>query len=265
MDNSANSSISQSHLLQPDFLVIIPTFNHPETLEYAVSSVLQQSYENFRLVIICDGVTQETREITAKFNADRRVTVLEFPKSPRVGEEYRDFAIKNYPSKYVTYLGDDDLFLPDHLKVMREELLTYDFSHPVPVYLTKERQIRLFAKTNLREKYWINWQTEGPPYNNSISMTGVAHTRDIYFCLNEGWTTTPKNRWADHYMWCKFFSLDGIRLSTSKFSTTVKSPQILFNSSERKQHVEYFYNKMQEDSFTKSWNEGVRQALDKTN
>ena len=264
IDNSVNSSIRQSHSFHPDFLVIIPTHNHPETLEYAICSVLQQSYKNFRIVIICDGITQETREITAKFKFDRRVTVLEFPKSSRVGEEYRDFVIRNYPSRYVTYLGDDDLFLPDHLKVMKEELLKYDFSHPVPAYLNKERQIRLLAKTNLREKNWVNWHIEGPPYKNSISMTGVAHTREIYFCLNEGWTTTPENRWADHYMWCKFFSIDGIRLSTSKFSTTIKSPQLLFNSLERKQHLEYFYNKLQEDTFTKSWNEVVRQLLDTT-
>ena len=265
IDNSVNSSIRRFDFSDPDFLVIIPTYNHPETLEYAVCSVLNQSYKNFRLVIICDGVTQETRNITAKFNDDSRVTVLDFPKSSRVGEEYRDIAIRSFPSRYVTYLGDDDLFLADHLKIMKEELLNYDFTHPLPVYLTNEMQIRLFAKTNLREKYWINWHIEGPPYKNSISMTGVAHTRDIYFCLNEGWTTTPEKRWADHYMWCKFFSLDGIRLSTSKFSTTIKSPQRLFNSLERKQHLGYFYNKLQEDSFTESWNEHVRQVLDKTN
>lgn len=260
-----NSSFRPSDFSDPDFLVIIPTYNHPETLEYAVWSVLNQSYENFRLVIICDGVTQETRDVTAKFQDDSRVTVLDFPKSSRVGEEYRDFAIRNFPSRFVTYLGDDDLFLPDHLKVMKEELLNYDFSHPLPVYLTKERQVRLFARTNLSDLYWVNWHLEGPPYKNSISMTGVAHTRDIYFCLNEGWTTTPEKRWADHYMWCKFLSLDGIRLSTSKLSTTIKSPQRLFNSPERKQHLEYFYNKLQEDSFTESWNENVRQVLDKTN
>lgn len=257
-----SASIKRIHFFHPDFLVIIPTHHHPETLEYAICSVLQQSYRNFRLVIICDGVSQETRQITAKFKFERRVTVLEFPKSSRVGEEYRDFAIRKYPSRYVTYLGDDDLFLPDHLKVMKSELLKYDFSHPVPVYVNKERQINLFAKTNLREKKWVNWHIEGPPYKNSISLTGAAHTREIYFCLKEGWAKTPENRWTDHYMWCKFFSLDGIRLSTANFSTTIKTPQQLLNSLERKQHLEFFYNKLQEDSFTKSWNDIVRQALD---
>ena len=246
--------IKRNHFLHPKFLVIIPTHNHPETLEYAILSVLQQSYKDFRLVVICDGITEETREVTNKFTNVKRISILEFPKSPRFGEEYRDFVIRNYPSRYITYLGDDDLFLSNHLKVMSVELQKYDFSHPLPVYVTKDRQAALFTKTNLRDKEWVKWHIEGPPYKKSISLTGVTHSRKVYLSLNQGWSTTPDNRWADHFMWSKFFSLGGIRLSTAEFSTTIKSPQQFFNKDERREHIRYYFNKLKEESFSDSWN-----------
>lgn len=261
IDNLINEENRRNHISQPEFLVIIPTHNHPETLEYSILSVLQQNSENFSLVIICDGVSQETREITAKFKEERQVTILDYPKSPRAGEEYRDFVIKSHSSRYVTYLGDDDLFLPNHLQVMSAELLDNDFSHPIPVYVTREKRIALFANTDLGKRDWVNWHMEGPPYKNSISLTGVAHTREIYMQLKEVWSTTPEDRWTDHYMWCKFFSLDEIRLSTAKLSTTIKTPQSLLNQDERREHVSYFFNKLRHESFVNFWNNSVSYEL----
>ena len=248
------NKIRRQKFYDPDFLVIIPTHNHPETLEYSILSVLQQSFKSFKLVVICDGVTNETKEVTAKFKTNKKLTVLDFPKSARVGEEYRDFVIRNYPSRYITYLGDDDLFFPNHLQLMSLEMQEYDFSHPIPAYVTKDRQVALFAQTNLRDEEWVRWHTEGPPYKNSISLTGVAHSRKIYLSLNQGWSTTPESRWADHFMWTKFFSLNGIRLSTLGCSTTIKSPQQFFNRDERQEHIRYYFNKLSEESFSEFWN-----------
>ena len=258
-----NSQLIRFEDFHPDFLVIIPTHNHPETLEFAVASVLNQTYQNFELVVICDGVFEETKKVTQKYVGSKKIKILDFPKSPRVGEEYRDFAIKHLPSKYVTYLGDDDLFLPNHLLVMKKQLQIYDFTHPLPVYVDKHRSINAFAKTNLNEQKWRTWHMEGPPYKNSISLTGVAHTRDSYLSLIQGWSHTPNDRWSDHFMWCKFLERDDMKFSTTNISTTIKSPHVMFDKQERHNHVSYFYSKLNKKLFPAIWNYRAQKAVKK--
>ena len=90
--------------------LIIPTYNHPETLEWSIRSAQEQTLDSVRIVIIGDGVNDSTRDIVHKFIAeDSRVHFLDNPKAQRHGEEYRHDAIAKFDDPLVAYLGDDDL------------------------------------------------------------------------------------------------------------------------------------------------------------
>ncbi len=47
----------------PLFTVIIPTFNRKDFLKIAVDSVLDQTFDDFELIIIDDGSTDNTKEM----------------------------------------------------------------------------------------------------------------------------------------------------------------------------------------------------------
>ena len=54
------------------FSVIIPTYNRRNFLKIAVESVLAQTFENFELIIVDDGSTDDTSRI-AKDYQDKRI------------------------------------------------------------------------------------------------------------------------------------------------------------------------------------------------
>jgi glycosyltransferase involved in cell wall biosynthesis len=57
--------------------VILPTFNSGRTLVSAVHSILQQSFQDFRLIIVDDGSTDSTPEILRNLaTADPRIVVI---------------------------------------------------------------------------------------------------------------------------------------------------------------------------------------------
>ena len=55
----------------PLISVVIPTYNHAEFLKVAISSVLEQAYQNFEIVIVDNHSNDHTNEVVDSFNDDR--------------------------------------------------------------------------------------------------------------------------------------------------------------------------------------------------
>ena len=55
----------------PKISVIVPLFNHADYIREAVDSVLNQSFDNFELIIINDGSTDSSEEVIKSINDDR--------------------------------------------------------------------------------------------------------------------------------------------------------------------------------------------------
>ncbi|MCK4851907.1 MAG: glycosyltransferase family 2 protein, partial [Candidatus Omnitrophica bacterium] len=57
---------------QPFFSVIIPTFNRKPFLRKCINSVLEQSYDNFEIIVIDDGSSDGTEELVTSCG-DKRI------------------------------------------------------------------------------------------------------------------------------------------------------------------------------------------------
>lgn len=208
-------------MTDPHVLLIIPTHRHPESLERSIRSALAQTFTDFTLAVIGDGVEDDTRDVVRSLQRDdSRIVFHDLPKGPRHGEIHRHQVISESRSTVIGYHGDDDLLLPHHLETMLALLNGRDFVHPLPIFVKPDGNL-VFKPTDLSLKACIQWHLAEPP-RNAISLTGVVHTRASYERLPHGWRTTPTGRWTDHYMWQQFFRLPGFVAATSVRSTTLK-------------------------------------------
>ena len=62
-------------MLQPTLSVILPVFNAEKYLNQAIESILNQTFDDFELIIINDGSTDSSKEIINSFNDERIVFV----------------------------------------------------------------------------------------------------------------------------------------------------------------------------------------------
>lgn len=63
------------------FLIVMPVYNKSFILEECIKSILNQSYNNFNLVMVNDCSTDNSYEIMKKFEKDNRVVILNNEKN----------------------------------------------------------------------------------------------------------------------------------------------------------------------------------------
>ncbi len=104
----------------PQVSVIIPTRNRANLLREAIESVLNQTYSDFELVIVDDGSTDHTAEVVAAFR-DQRVVYCQQEKQERGAARNKGVALSK--GEFITFLDDDDWYMPRKLEIQVRELL----------------------------------------------------------------------------------------------------------------------------------------------
>ena len=104
--------------------VIIPAYNGARYLPAAIESVMSQTFEDWQIVLVDDGSTDNTTEVIAPYR-ERLGSKFTYVKQENRGlPAARNAAIRNSTSEYLGLLDADDLWLPcrlaESVKVMRE-------------------------------------------------------------------------------------------------------------------------------------------------
>ncbi|MFH1879124.1 MAG: glycosyltransferase family 2 protein [Candidatus Omnitrophota bacterium] len=100
--------------------IIIPTHNRHELLTRALRSVFAQTFEDYELIIIDDGSSDATRACIDKL-ADGRIIYIRHEKC-RGGAAARNTGIRQARGKYISFLDDDDEWLPEKLNVQVKKM-----------------------------------------------------------------------------------------------------------------------------------------------
>jgi len=97
----------------PTVSVVIPTYNRAHLLGRAIQSVLNQTYQDFELIVVDDGSSDNTEEVVTNF-ADPRINYLRHEQN-RGAATARNTAIKTARGEYIAFLDSDDEWLPEKL------------------------------------------------------------------------------------------------------------------------------------------------------
>lgn len=101
--------------MTPFFSVIIPVYNRADMLERALRSVLEQTFQDFEIVIVDDGSNDHPEAVVARVN-DARIHII--AKQNEGGAAARNLGFDRAQGRYVAPLDSDDIFLPHHLENM---------------------------------------------------------------------------------------------------------------------------------------------------
>ena len=100
---------------RPQVSVIVPTYNRAGMLGGCIEAILSQTMQDFELIIVSDGSTDETEKVIRSYREPR---ILFFKKENGGQASARNMGIVNAKGKYIALCDDDDRFYPDHLKML---------------------------------------------------------------------------------------------------------------------------------------------------
>jgi len=109
----------QRNLLKPDYTasitVIICTYNRAPHLDRSITSVLQQTIQDWELIIVDDGSVDDSFDIISKYIG--QYSNIKYVKHANAGQGLaRNTGIALATGEYVTFLDSDDAYKPEHLQ-----------------------------------------------------------------------------------------------------------------------------------------------------
>lgn len=97
-----------------DVSVVIPTYNRAYLIPRAIQSVLNQTCEDFEIIVVDDGSTDNTNEVVESIN-DERIRYIRHERNKGAAAA-RNTGIMAAKGKYIAFLDTDDEWLPEKLE-----------------------------------------------------------------------------------------------------------------------------------------------------
>nr|WP_244897342.1 glycosyltransferase family 2 protein [Marinococcus halophilus] len=181
--------------------IVMPAYNCEAFIKYSLDSVIQQTYQNWELIIVDDGSKDSTKKIVTHYsNKDPRIKYFEFEKNQGAAVA-RNKAVELAEGKYMAFLDSDDIWFPkkldEQLKIMKEN--GYEFTC---TSYTKIDELGQDLKKTIRV-------TDKSTYDD-ILKRNLGNSTVIYNVDNLGKFTIPNIRKRNDYvMWLQVIKKAG--------------------------------------------------------
>ena len=106
--------------------IIIPMYNREKTIKMAVESILEQTCQDFELIIVDDCSTDNTDEVVASIK-DERIRYLKNERNSGAAVS-RNRALREAKGRWIAFLDSDDLWMPEKLEKQISFMEKNDYS-----------------------------------------------------------------------------------------------------------------------------------------
>ena len=101
----------------PEISVIMLTYNRDALIARAIKSILNQTYQDFELIIVNNGSTDNSGHIADEYaRKDSRIQVIHRERG-NIGSG-RNAGLDTANGEYITFIDDDDYAEPDYLEFL---------------------------------------------------------------------------------------------------------------------------------------------------
>ncbi|WP_286005418.1 glycosyltransferase family 2 protein [Campylobacter avium] len=104
--------------MKPKFSILCPSFNHEKYVGFFIQSVLEQSFDDFELIIVDDFSNDKNVEKIKEFK-DERIKLIQHEYNKGINASLNT-AFENSMGEFIVLSASDDMFEKDALKIYYE-------------------------------------------------------------------------------------------------------------------------------------------------
>lgn len=158
--------------------VVVPTYRREIELKKALESLAAQSYSNIEIILVDDNGSLEWNKKVFNVAEGFRVDFSEIPLKLLVNDcnlgsaETRNVGIAEAEGEYITFLDDDDVYLPDKVKKQVEFMESghYDYSiTDLILYTENDKRVDVRTRSYIKDVSALSLRT----YHLKYHMTGT--------------------------------------------------------------------------------------------
>ncbi len=163
--------------------IIMPTYKRGEMITEAIDSVLQQTYQNYEIIIVNDCSPDNTDEVIQKHYANNeKVKYYHNEKNSGAGVTRKNGYLKSN-GEYLIFMDDDDYYTDNEF-----------FAKAIRTFEESDEPLS-FVSANSSIKYEIDQTYENKPLNVSNKLDNIEYLKGfqtIYEKPNSTFTTIFK-------------------------------------------------------------------------
>lgn len=216
--------------------VILPVFNGEKYLQQSIRSILEQTYENWELIIVNDCSTDNTEEIAQRYaKIDKRIRVINNLENKKLPASL-NIGFSNAKGQYFTWTSDDNAYAKDAFEKLRKNLIDNNVDFVFSDYQVIDE-----------EDYILYNQVTGPveelPYYNNVGAC-FLYKKEIQVHL-KGYNVN-KFLVEDYDFWLRvYWKYKMLHISESLYFYRIHAKSL---TSERKKEVELAEIKLLEEN-----------------
>lgn len=145
--------------------VIIPSYNRPDSTVKSIESALDQTYENFEVIVVDDGSKDDTWQAINSISSEKLTAIRH--ETNRGGNAARNTGINHSEGEYIAFLDSDDTWKPTKLTKQLNYIRSTDFD---AVYCGFERAMNSHTekfKNEIKNRVLDSNSTEKTPPEDS--------------------------------------------------------------------------------------------------
>ena len=199
---------------QPLVTVITPLFNAQDYIGETIESVLDQTYQNWEMIIVDDCSTDNSRDIVKKYEAKESIIkLIELEKNFGGPARPRNVGLDISKGDYLAFLDADDVWLKNKLQVQINEMLVnnLDFTstdskfiddNSIDTIINKHKIVIFFKK--IKRKATLSDVIKG----NFISTSSAIVSKNFISKFDENKDFIGVE---DMYLWMKILNEKNVR------------------------------------------------------
>ncbi|MBI9064269.1 MAG: glycosyltransferase family 2 protein [Marinilabiliaceae bacterium] len=125
----------------PAVSVVMPVYNGAEFLEESIQSILEQTFDDFELIIINDGSTDHSASVINSFK-DKRIVTRHY-KINQGNYKTRNIGMSMAKGKYICVMDSDDIAYPHRIQTQ------FDFMEKENSVGVCGSDIEMFGRINM--------------------------------------------------------------------------------------------------------------------